>query len=81
MTFGGLRVAWVSALWVLAWSLCAVSGAAAGSATAERPLWLALFVALAVMDAALAWVDALLWAGIVAEWRWRRRARMREMMR
>ena len=25
------------------------------------------------MDAALAWVDALLWAGIVAEWRWRRR--------
>ena len=73
MTFGGLRVAWVSALWVLAWSLCAVSGAAAGSETAERPLWLALVVFGVAFDAALAWVDALLWAGIVAEWRWRRR--------
>ena len=77
MTFGGLRVAWVSALIVLAWALCAVSGAAAGSATAEQPLWLALFVFGVAFDAALAWVDALLWAGIVAEWRWRRQAVMR----
>ena len=76
MTFGGLRVVWVSALTVLAWSLLFVGAMVAGGA-----LPLCVFVALAVMDAALAWVDALLWAGIVAEWRWRRRAVMRGEVR
>ena len=70
MIFGGLRQAWTWALYLLAWSLLFVGAMVAGGA-----LPLCVFVALAVMDAALAWVDALLWAGIVAEWRWRERMR------